>query len=151
MKLKEWEGSHVKKVGELESIIFGLRKTISRKADKIKGTRLARIYETLKLKKQSRGKNISSEEGGEGEGKGTKGDNGKGKVKGKGRRKNTPRGTMSLEEQEKSLVRQEKMLQESFSVSLALGDLYGSSPLHKEMKEKMAKKDAKIRELNQNS
>ena len=32
-------------------------------------------------------------------------------------------------------------------MSLALGDLYGSSLLHKEMKEKMAGKDAKIREL----
>ena len=30
---------------------------------------------------------------------------------------------------------------------LVLGNLYGSSPLHKEMKEKMARKDAKIREL----
>ena len=39
------------------------------------------------------------------------------------------------------------MLQESFSTRLTLGDLYGSSPLHKEMKEKMARKDAKIREL----
>ena len=39
------------------------------------------------------------------------------------------------------------MLEEIFSVSLALGDLYGSSPLHKEMKENMAGKDAKIREL----
>jgi len=39
------------------------------------------------------------------------------------------------------------MLQEIFSASLALGGLYGSSPLHKEMKEKMAGKDAKIREL----
>ena len=39
------------------------------------------------------------------------------------------------------------MSQQSFSASLALGDLYGSSPLHKEMKEKMAEKDAKIREL----
>ena len=39
------------------------------------------------------------------------------------------------------------MLQEIFLTSLALGDLYGSSLLHKEMKEKMAKKDAKIREL----
>ena len=39
------------------------------------------------------------------------------------------------------------MLQESFSMSIALGDLYGSSPLHKEMKEKMAGKYAKIREL----
>ena len=39
------------------------------------------------------------------------------------------------------------MLQESFSASLALGDLYGSSPLHKEMKEKMVGKDEKIREL----
>ena len=46
-----------------------------------------------------------------------------------------------------SLARREKMLQESLSTSLALGDLYGSSPLHKEMKEKMAEKDAKIREL----
>ena len=27
LKLKEWEGSHGKKVGELESIIFNLRKT----------------------------------------------------------------------------------------------------------------------------
>ena len=58
MKLKEWEGSHGKKVGELESIISDLRKTISRKVDKPKGTRLARISETLKLKKQSRGKKI---------------------------------------------------------------------------------------------
>ena len=98
LKLKEWEGSHGKKVGELESIIFYLRKNISRQVDKSKGTRLARISETLKLEKQSRGKKISSEEGGEGEGKGTKGDDGKGKGKGKGRRKNTPRGTMSLEE-----------------------------------------------------
>ena len=73
-----------------------MRKTIFRQAYKPKGTRLERISETLKLKKQSRGKKISSEEGGEGEGKGTKGDDGKGK--GKGRRKNTPRGTMSLEE-----------------------------------------------------
>ena len=56
MKLKEWEGIHGKKVGELESIIFDLRKTISRQADKAKGTRLARISKTLKLKKQSRGK-----------------------------------------------------------------------------------------------
>ena len=39
------------------------------------------------------------------------------------------------------------MLQGSFSASLALGDLYGSSPLHKEMKEKMAGKDAQIREM----
>ena len=39
------------------------------------------------------------------------------------------------------------MLQECFSPSLAPGDLYASSPLHKEMKEKMVKKDAKIREL----
>ena len=39
------------------------------------------------------------------------------------------------------------MLQERFSASLALVDLHGSSPLHKEMKEKMAGKDAKIREL----
>jgi len=109
LKLKEWEGSHGKKVGELESIIFYLRKTISRKDDKPKGTRLARISETLKLKKQIRGKKNSSEEGGEGEGKGTKGDNGKGK--GKGRRKNTPTGTMSLEEREKSLASREKMLQ----------------------------------------
>ena len=75
-----------------------MRKTISRQDDKEKGKRLARISETLKHKKQSRGKNISSEEGGEGEGKGTKGDDGKGK--GKGRRKNTPGGTMSLEERE---------------------------------------------------
>ena len=80
----------------MESIIFYFRKTISRKDDKPKGTRLARIFETLKLKIQSRGKKISSEEGGEGEGKGTKGEDGKGK--GKGRRKNTPIGTlMSLE------------------------------------------------------
>jgi len=56
--LKEWEGSHGKKVGELESIISNLRKTISRQADKPKGTRLARISETLKLKKQIRGKKI---------------------------------------------------------------------------------------------
>ena len=47
---------------------------------------------------------------------------------------------MSLEEREKSLASQEKMLQESFLGSLALGDLYASSPLHKEMKEKMAEK-----------
>ena len=47
-----------KKIGELESIISDLRKTISRKADKPKGTRLARIFETLKVKKQSRGKKI---------------------------------------------------------------------------------------------
>ena len=94
--MKEWEGIHGKKVGELESIISDLRKNISRQADKPKGKRLARIFETLKLKIQSRGKKISSEEGGEGEGKGTKGDDGKGK--GKGRRKNTPRGTISLEE-----------------------------------------------------
>ena len=39
------------------------------------------------------------------------------------------------------------MLQEIFSTSLALGDLYGSSPLHKEMKEKMVEKDEKIREI----
>ena len=39
------------------------------------------------------------------------------------------------------------MLQERFSMSLALGDLYALSPLHKEMKEKMVRKDAKIREL----
>ena len=39
------------------------------------------------------------------------------------------------------------MLQECFSATLALGDLYASSPLHKEMKEKMVEKDAKIREL----
>ena len=58
MKLKEWEGSHGKKVGELESIISYLRKTISRQADKPKGTRLGRISESLKLKKQSRGKQI---------------------------------------------------------------------------------------------
>ena len=67
--------------------------------------------------------------------------------KGKGRRKNTRTGTMSLEEREKSLSRRERMLQESFSVSLALGNLYASSLLHKEMKEKMVEKDAKIREL----
>ena len=54
---------------------------------------------------------------------------------------------MSSKEQEKSLAHQENMLQESFSARLALGDLYGSSPLHKEMKEKMDGKDAKIREL----
>ena len=54
LKLKEWEGSHGKKVGELESIISDLRKTISRQADKPKGTRLAMISETLKIKKQSR-------------------------------------------------------------------------------------------------
>ena len=71
LKLKEWEGSHGKMVGELESIISDLRKNISRKDDKMKGTRLAKISETLKLKKQSRGKKISIEEGGEGEGKGT--------------------------------------------------------------------------------
>ena len=94
--MKEWEGSHGKKVGELESIIFNSRKTISRKDDKLKGKMLARIFETLTLKKQSRGKKISTEEGGEGEGKGTKGGYGKGK--GKGRRKNTCTGTMSLEE-----------------------------------------------------
>ena len=58
MKLKKWEGSHGKKVGELESIISDLRKTISRKADKPKGTRLARIFETLNLQKQSREKKI---------------------------------------------------------------------------------------------
>ena len=39
------------------------------------------------------------------------------------------------------------MLQERFSASVSLGDLYGSSPLHKEMKEKMVGKDAKIREM----
>ena len=39
------------------------------------------------------------------------------------------------------------MLQECFSASLALGDLYASSPLHKEMKEKTAEKDEKIRKL----
>ena len=39
------------------------------------------------------------------------------------------------------------MLQESFSTRLSLDDLYGSSSLHKEMKEKMAEKDAKIREM----
>ena len=33
-----------------------MKKTISRQDDKPKGTRLARISETLKLKKQSRGK-----------------------------------------------------------------------------------------------
>ena len=43
LKLKEWEGSHGKKVGELESIIIGLRKTIFGKDDKMKGTRLVRI------------------------------------------------------------------------------------------------------------
>ena len=32
-------------------------------------------------------------------------------------------------------------------MSLALGDFYASSLLHKEMKEKMVEKDAKIREL----
>ena len=48
LKLKEWEEIHGKKVGELESIISDLRKSISRKADKPKGTRLARISETLK-------------------------------------------------------------------------------------------------------
>ena len=96
-------GKPWKQIGELESIIFDLRKTISRQDDKSKGTRLARISETLKLKKQSRGNQISSEEGGEVEGKGTKGDDGKGK--GKSRRKNTPRGIMSLEEREKSLAR----------------------------------------------
>ena len=58
MKLKEWEGSHGKKVGELELIISDLGKTIPRKDDKTKGTMLARISETLKLKKQSRGKKI---------------------------------------------------------------------------------------------
>ena len=50
---------------------------------------------------------------------------------------------MSLEEREKSLESWEKMLQECFSVILALGDLYASSPLHNEMKEKMAEKDEK--------
>ena len=94
--MKEWEGSDGKKVGELESIIFDLRKTISRQADKVKGTRLVRISENLKLRKQSREKQISSEESGEGEGKGTKGEDGKGK--GKGRRKNKTTVTMSLEE-----------------------------------------------------
>ena len=39
------------------------------------------------------------------------------------------------------------MLQERFSASISLGDLYGSPPLHKEMKEKMVGKDAKIREM----
>ena len=52
-----------------------------------------------------------------------------------------------MEEREKSLASREKILQESFSASLVVGDLYASSPLHKEMKEKMAGKDAKIREL----
>ena len=103
LKLKEWEGSHGKMVGELESIISDLRKNISRQADKPKGTRLARICETLKLKNKCRGKQFSSEEGGEGEGKGTKGDDGKGK--GKCGRKNTPRDTMSLEERDKCLAR----------------------------------------------
>ena len=98
-----------------------MRKTISRQADNPKGTRLARISETLKLKKQIRGKKISSEEGGDGEGKG----------KGKDIRKNTPTGTMSLEKREKSLASREKMLQESFSESFALGDLYASSLLRK--------------------
>ena len=91
-------GKPWKKFGELVSIISDLRKTISRKADKAKGKRLARISKSLKLKKQSRGKTISSEEGGEGEGKGTKGDDGKGKGKGKSRRKNTRTCTISLEE-----------------------------------------------------
>ena len=54
---------------------------------------------------------------------------------------------MSLEEREKSLASRENMLQEIFSVSLALGDLYASSSLHREMKEKMVGKDAKIREV----
>ena len=54
---------------------------------------------------------------------------------------------MSLEERNNSFARRENMLQESLLVSLALGDLYGSSLLHKEMKETMAEKDAKIREL----
>ena len=58
LKLKEWEGSHGKKVGELESIIFYLRKTIYRQANKTKGTRLARIFETLKLKKKVEEKNF---------------------------------------------------------------------------------------------
>ena len=49
LKLKEWEGSHGKKVGELESIISGLRKTISRQDYKPKGARLARISENLKI------------------------------------------------------------------------------------------------------
>ena len=39
------------------------------------------------------------------------------------------------------------MLQECFSMSLALGDVFGSSPLYKVMKEIMDEKDSKIREL----
>ena len=49
LKLKEWERSHGKKIGELESIISNLRKTISRQADKPKGIRLAMTSETLKI------------------------------------------------------------------------------------------------------
>ena len=94
--MKEWEESHEQKVGELESLISNLRKTISRQADKTKGTRLERISETLTFKKQSRGKKfpvkkvVRVKKGYDG--------------KGKGIRKNTPRGTMSLEEKENSLT-----------------------------------------------
>ena len=39
------------------------------------------------------------------------------------------------------------MLQKYFSRSFSLGDVFGSSPLYKQIKEEMAENDAKIREL----
>ena len=52
LKMKEWEERHEQKIGELESLVSSLRKTISKQADKIKGKMLEMIFETLAIKKQ---------------------------------------------------------------------------------------------------
>ena len=88
LNIKEWDGSHEQKVGELESLISSLRKTISKKAEKLRSKRLERISKILEIKKKMRGKNYSTK-GGEDEGNGTKGDKGKDSKgsKGKGGKK----------------------------------------------------------------
>ena len=110
--MKEWEEIHEQKVGELESLISSLRKNISKQADKIRRKSLERISETLEIKKKMRGKKRHGTKGGEDEGDGTKGYKGKDtkRGKGKGGKRKNPTVTMSLEEQEKSLPKQEKML-----------------------------------------
>ena len=57
--MKEREERNEQKVGELESLISSLRKTISKQDDKLKGKRLERISETLaQLKGKGEEKNF---------------------------------------------------------------------------------------------
>ena len=59
LKIKEWEERHEQKLGELESLISSLRKTISKQADKLEGKILEMISKTLQLKSKGEQKTFT--------------------------------------------------------------------------------------------